>query len=631
MCRKIIGYYYNNVSCPYHVNVSGSPKFYNKGFKKIRKSLKKKFEVVDESVKISYQASDGLLSISPPELKSFPGDLEADEVNSFYLGRHIVRNGDRKQTFTKSPDPMFEFFHTRKKYFEEFGVDIDKSIIVNGCFKTNKEVLQRTMCPEVESVFSSQPSLELIKKKEFAIKTMIRKLRIPQLAKCKKDDMSTSYFDLKTYPGFSYKEYLGFETKEEALDVALHVAKRRWDNIESCTKFSKPVRRNYLFPNTFTVGARNKRESSYENGERVNSRSVHMPEFHGEICDAPWLDQITEYIKLKGSGPIYIGNSIKKYERLASDIEGSVRQIEGDVKRFDASLYIVDIIIAVAISRLYYDIEDESIDNHFIAIFDSVGIKDYITPGGYLYRLIHGLPSGVKGTSLYGSYINLMNLIHCNRKKPQKKTRYIVGSDDFLIISDVPVSESYLDEVSKNGEEIGYRFKILSLKDIEATSLEDRPVFFKYTLDRGEPVVPASVIYERTLLPSNKKYKTNLQVFKFLHDLIPSLGAPRSHCILFYHFYCLHYERCFGRRMSIEEVFRYHQTMFDKLISDSLRTSDDSFKMKSCINTKASSEFKPSKLLYKLFKTKFYGGYNYFPQFVLERNKLKTLRIKKEK
>ena len=50
--------------------------------------------------------------------------------------------------------------------------------------------------------------------------------------------------------------------------------------------------------------------------------------------------------------------------------------IEDDVSRFDSRVYITYIVIAVAIFRLYYDLDDSEIDNHFVSIFDTIAIKD---------------------------------------------------------------------------------------------------------------------------------------------------------------------------------------------------------------------------------------------------------------
>lgn len=63
--------------------------------------------------------------------------------------------------------------------------------------------------------------------------------------------------------------------------------------------------------------------------------------------------------------------------------------LEGDWKKFDSSLYINIIICTVCILRCYYDLDDDEIDNHFIAIFDCMAIKDYYLLGGSVVRARH--------------------------------------------------------------------------------------------------------------------------------------------------------------------------------------------------------------------------------------------------
>lgn len=506
---------------------------------------------------------------------SYKGDLKADGVHSFYLGRHIVRNGDRKQTFRKPPLPCSEFYHAHKPIFDKIGVNVDDSIVVSGCFKTNKSTLQRTMIPKEQNSFSGLPSIHTILKKSKAIKSVIRKLKIPQLPSCNINDLTSSKFNMETYPGFTYYEYLGHKNKLEALSDAMYIAKKRWNNITNCYKKSRKIKRNFLYPYTYSVGARNKREVNAENFDVLKSRPVHMPEFHGEICDCVWTDQIIDFIKTEKKGPIYIGNNYSQYSRIVNDLKDCSSIIEGDVKQFDSSLYINDIIIAVSLARLYYDINDPSIDNHFVSLFDSIGIKDYITPGGYVYRLIHGLPSGVKSTSLLGSIINLVNLSHCTRNVSQKKIKYVIGGDDFLIGLLDYKDQNFISEVESVGAEIGYEFKQLEYKNYSDPNFDLRPCFYKYTIDRNEPIVPTKVILERMLMPWAKQYNDNFSLLKFLNDLIPSLGAPRTHCFLFYKFYSYLYEQCTNKPLKIKDIYLIHCNAYNKVMKYGLPIKND--------------------------------------------------------
>lgn len=73
------------------------------------------------------------------------------------------------------------------------------------------------------------------------------------------------------------------------------------------------------------------------------------------------------------------------------------------------------------------------LDNHFIAIFDTVGIKDYYIPGGRVFRAFHGLPSDVKSTNLLGTIINLIALDWCTGTRTNRSFDYVAGGDDFVI------------------------------------------------------------------------------------------------------------------------------------------------------------------------------------------------------
>jgi hypothetical protein len=533
--------------------------------------------------------------------KNSPGDLNVDNINSCYIGRHIIRDGDRPQGFIKSPYPLAEFYNFKKDFFDDNGIFVDQSFVMKGCFQSNKNTLQSTMIPEMKVDASGLPSMALIKEFSKSVKIAIRKLKIDQQAKVNFNEIDMINFNKETYPGFSYKEYFNYQNKGEAADLALEVAKKKWKYISSLTKDgkNKKIQRKRLFPNTYVVGARNKRELDYEDFEQIKSRAIHMPEFHNEILNTCWMEQITERIKAKSEGPIYIGNSIVQYQRLQKDLEGSTFCIEGDWKNFDSRLYINNIIIGLSILRLYYDLDDTEIDNHFISIFDNIGIKDYITPGGYLYRMIHGLPSGVVMTSLMGSIINLVNLIYCTEDYDSKRIKYIVGGDDFLIsVFKEEDKERFIEYMLKRAEKIGQKFKILETKEFDSLENKNKPCFYKYTIDKGEPVVYYTSMLERMLIPWNKKYKNDYELYKFLYDLIPGLGAPRSYHLIFYELYSKIHFNLFKREMKRKDVYNLHKIIYSKVIEGSMHYQKDdkesvmSFYLFKKLNSKLGQDFK---------------------------------------
>lgn len=578
----MIGYFYDNLKSPYLVHRRSKPKAENSIVNKLIKDSnekKKNFKIVQKNVKLDFVTKNDsvFLQNTGKELKF--GDLEVDGIHSFYLGRHIKRDGDRNQRFSRSQDPMSEFYHLNDDLFRKNEIFVDKNVIMGGCFKSNKVTLQRTMIPEEKVINSGLPSMETIKMFSKAIKSAIRKLKIEELAECEIDDLTLTSFNKETFPGFHLNAYRGHKNKLDASEDALHLAKLRWKVIDKCVKENKKIERNKIFPNTFVVGARNKREYFYEDNEELSSRAVHMPEFHSEINSSIWFEQITNHIRTKNNGPLYIGNSIVSYERLMNDLEGMGKTVEGDWKRFDSRLYLNNIIIGLSILRLYYPLESEKIDAHFIAIFDTIGIKDYITPGGHLYRLIHGLPSGVCCTSLLGSVINLVNLLYCTQDFNHKKLKFIVGGDDFLVC--LPKGEdtgNYLLSMEERAKEIGQLFKFLKEKDIKSSNIIERPCFFKYTIDRNEPVVFPTALLERTFMPWNKNYNTNFKIFEFLTDLIPSLGSPRSFHLPFYYFYKDIFEKVSGRKIKVEEIFKIHKGVFYKVMGGERFYKKDSLK-----------------------------------------------------
>lgn len=517
--------------------------------------------------RVSYSSNNGTMFFEESAASNNDGELDVDKKNSVYVGRHTIRNGDRKQTYRRVPDPMIEVYHKNANYFNELGINLDNGIIADGCFKTNKQTLQRTMIPESNSEYAGYPSMSLIRKMKSSIKSTIRKLDICQLAKVEECDLHFSSFNMKTYPGFYYSEYCNHKTKRDAVSIACKIATEKWKYINDCSVNGTKLKRSKLFPGTYAIGARNKRDFPEGKFEELTSRAVHMPEFHNEIHSASWTDPISNLIRDRASGPIYIGNSFIDYQRMHSDMFNCESIIEGDVKRFDSRVYITFIIIAVAISRLFYDHDDVEIDNHFVAIFDSVAIKDYYTPGGYIYRMIHGLPSGVKSTTLYGSIINLVLQTEFNSNINSKRLNFCIGGDDFLIGYKDKIDSSQLTAVAEKAHKFGWELKYLSIKSFSSKNIEDRPYFYKYTIDDNEPVISTTTVIERAFAPWNKKYKNFSDIFNFLIDLLPSFGAPRSNFIVYYHLLSYVKFRHLRIHSPPSYFFELHRDVYNKVMA----------------------------------------------------------------
>lgn len=460
---------------------------------------------------------------------------------------------------------MRDFYRANIDLFKDTEIDVERCVIVEGNWDTNKTTLQRTASPEV-SFGSNSKFVDFLDKMAPIVFELIKKIPFSTLPTCNFRDCEFSIFNKDTLPGFRYEEYLKKRKKRFVKKEALLVAKNRWDYIESQTRKSKKIFRNKLIPSLYTIGARNKRDYDYEFEDAVTSRAVHMPEFHVEICCAPWIDQITEHITKAKKGAVYIGHSFLEYSRLSEVLKDSVRILEGDWKRFDSTLYRNMIIVGVALLRCFYPLNDKRIDNHFIAIADAVLIKDYYTPGGNLFRIFHGLPSGVKATNLLGSIINLIALGYCVGKENIAKIDFIVGGDDFLISYKEDQLDFNITEIEDRSTDIGMTFKFLTEKFFNAVKVDDRPTFYKYVIKDGNPIIPFTALYERVLMPWNKRYKDILDIYDYLNAIFPSLASPSSSCIPFYSIYqkvCL---LSIGKKISISEIFKMHKDIYQKVI-----------------------------------------------------------------
>jgi hypothetical protein len=463
-------------------------------------------------------------------------ELYADGVNGMYMGKSKIRFGSRKQTYKKPHISSSMYYHKYKDTFDSYNLNVDRCVIIDGCYDTNVQTLRRTINPEVKGKHSSKPSYKFIKNVlSPTIRVAFRKLKfIPSLPRLDINSMLYCRVSGNTKPGFRYEELEIKRTKREAISSAYALARKRWNVLDN-TSVSE-LTHNKLIPGVYTIGARNKRDHDYTDDDLAVSRAVHMPEFHALLTSSPWSDTVVDFIKNVKKGPIYIGNNLLDWFRLNKDMKESSFVFEGDWKRFDSTLYANMITAAVAVWRCLYDLEDATIDQHFIGIYDSLILKDYYIPGGKVFRIFHGLPSGVKETSLLGSIINLIAQIFCIGPETAKKFNFIVGGDDFLTVcKDFKLDANSLKErFIKRAKHLGMEIKFLEIKKHESDKIDDCPVFYKYTIWKKGPIVPPQAVLERVFMPWNKNYDNLVKIYKFLWDVMPSLGKPMSHLYIYY-------------------------------------------------------------------------------------------------
>ena len=106
----------------------------------------------------------------------------------------------------------------------------------------------------------------------------------------------------RTKPGFTAEYVTRHKTKLKSMNDSVVAAYHIWNNMESkAKKIKKAVKKVHVVTtlvdlmiakpipstNIYDIGARGKRDITYEDDKLASSRAVHMPEFHNEIVMAP--------------------------------------------------------------------------------------------------------------------------------------------------------------------------------------------------------------------------------------------------------------------------------------------------------------------------------------------------------
>jgi hypothetical protein len=573
-------YLNDNISDTFHECDCGIPGEYikirdnvtEKGFIPNRKKNRSKFR--KQKSRTFKHINDSIYSVydEKPDITIAKESDDVTKQNSFlHKKKANVRVSTRLQKFSKPPEVSTDFYFENYDIFKNFeNFELSKHLIVEGCYDTNRHTIQlQSDCKNFNnSVLPNDDSLRHLKT---AIRDSIRKLKIEELGEVCISDIEEYDFNMSTMPGYRFEHYLGASKKKDCVNEAVAVAKKRYSRIVDATKKGEIIKRKNIIPGIYSIGARNNRKVDPENDDNAVSRAVHMPEWHTELHSGMFSDRITAHLIDKGVGPIFIGNSFTKFDRLEKLINDNHSAVEGDWSKFDSSLCNVLITSAVCIARLYFP-RGLLYDNHFLALLDTLVIKDYHIVGGRILRLLHGIPSGSKWTSVIGSFINLIVLNHSFSSVKYKDRSFAIGGDDFVtfIKTDKYNIDKLKEEVINKSENIGMNLKFFLIKKYKNSSnVDDYPVFYKYTVFNGVPITPISSILERVFSPWNKKYTSNSEMLSFLDNIMPSLAFPTTSCLIFYKFYKYVYFRATGQSLSITSIANRHFIIYQKMIDSS--------------------------------------------------------------
>lgn len=458
-------------------------------------------------------------SFTKAERKFFSRSFQVvpNEITSFHIGKFPAKFGSRPNKFSYPDEVTMAYFYQRGISQGNPYLNSPRNYVhVSGTWDTNFHTIQRQMDTGKESPGISSESY---KKWRPSLRASLSKLGAVELS-CVPSERDIDSVELSgdTYSGCRWDKFFGLSTKLRASGYAREVAREL---------FRKTSRQFTPSDSLWTIGGREAREDEclVEEGD-VTSRGVHMPEVHEEILNFLWSRPVEKFFHSKADGPIWLGHSFNDggWKRLKRNLDFSSSVIEGDWKKFDSSVSEEKIVIAMAIIRSFYP-RERWIDRHFLRITDQLVFKNYVTPGGLMFRMCSGIPSGSAFTALLNSVVNFICLNRvCYEKlglRRRNSYRLAIGGDDFLIFLRRP--KGAIEEVVEYSlSELGMELKENSKWTCPYPDrILDSPSFYKNIIYNGLPTIRPDHLYERLLAP-NSIVKRGWAPERYLNTLFAS-------------------------------------------------------------------------------------------------------------
>lgn len=504
-------------------------------------SVNKKYKIVNKNRFIWSQGAPELIKSKPMIHKNFSiyphkytkGErrfwynslpLTPNERTSFYLGKFPAKFGSRPNKFIY-PDPITQAYFLKSGFVHSGHLNDPRNYVqVGGTWNTNRSTVQKFCdCDENIPEFNK----EVYNSWRPILKRFVSKLKVCTLIPPDSNDIDNVQVSDETYAGVRWDVFHGLQTKGKAAKYAVEVAKRQFHfNSKRINKSNS----------LWSIGAREKREDEVlTEGEEVTSRGVHMPEIHDELLSFIWSKPVEKYFHSLNNGPLYLGQSFNKHGwlRLQRDLDFSKFVIEGDWKKYDSSLIEELIVISFGIIRSFYP-DEPWIDRQLIYLLDHFVNRNYVTPGGFCFRICKGVPSGSAFTALVNSLVNFLLLSRtCFEKFKIRKSsdvRFAIGGDDFLIF--------LKEEIGDTNDLLGFdsycnkRFGV-TLKEFKVTKpfpkeISKCPSFYKTIIYKGLPTIRPDHLYEKLLSPFSS-IRNNWRPEDYLNTLFACPPAPFKH------------------------------------------------------------------------------------------------------
>jgi len=197
--------------------------------------------------------------------------------------------------------------------------------------------------------------------------------------------------------------------------------------------------RNTFVPDLslWACGGRGKYALGAQPGASLKSRLVLMPETPSALLESAFSQPLTDMLAKVG-GDIMIGSKFSGlgYRRLLDPLRKFDHCKAYDWSGFDSRVREDMIVAAFGVMRACFFGDDAWLDNVFLRFISHFLVKRIVVPGGWVYTLCKGVPSGSPFTSLVDSIVNWLVLVDLEvtmegPRAPRQNVRRVYG-DDFV-------------------------------------------------------------------------------------------------------------------------------------------------------------------------------------------------------
>ncbi|AXR76113.1 RNA-dependent RNA polymerase [Ustilaginoidea virens nonsegmented virus 2] len=411
-------------------------------------------------------------------------------------GRLELPSGCRPQKFVLPGGPALEFIRERRPSLLKWLGPSDAC--VGGSWDTSKWSFEVACQPNKGSGHAG----DLYR----ALSSGYKDLKLGRLPQPSIRALECVKVNGRAYPGI-FSSRIG-NNRKTAYGACVEIAKQHY--LDARERFEPDL-------SLWACGGRGKPSQMVQVGDRLKSRLILMPETPSALLESAFAQPFTAMLSAV-RGDIMIGASMtdRGFRRVLSPVEDAHHVKAFDWSGFDSRVREDMIVTAFGIVRACFKGDDAWLDNVFLRFISHFLVKRVVTPGGWLYTLANGVPSGSPFTSIIDSLVNwlvITDLEICmgGLSAPTKNRRRVYG-DDFMQAFFAPCLErdAY---IALAFERWGFVAKpSAALEGVACANTADASLpFLSFRFPFGLPARPIQDALKIGLLPQKARYSYSAQ------------------------------------------------------------------------------------------------------------------------